>query len=257
MAGLRAAEYAIVRGVPDSFPMAERPPDSVDEVDVGLARSQHEAYCRALERAGLSLVYLPPEVSFPDCCFVEDTSIIAGGTAVIARMGALSRRGEEAAVREVLANHMPVRDIVSPATVDGGDVLVLEDGIYVGLGPRTNRAALHQIRDLAGPGLRVTAVPLEGVLHLKSACTYAGGGSLLIRRGHFDAAVFNRYDLIEVPEEEAYAANCLALGPVVLVSAGYPRTRQALEAAGFEAVEMETSEFRKVQGSLTCLSKIF
>jgi dimethylargininase len=249
--------YAVVRGVPDTFALGERPTDSAEDVDVGLARIQHEAYCRVLEGAGLSLVYIPADVRFPDCCFVEDTSVIAGRTAIITRMGALPRRGEEAAVREVLANHMPVLDIASPASLDGGDVLVLGDCIFIGLGGRTNRAAVDQVRDMVGPAFSVTAVPLEGVLHLKSACTRVDGGHLLIRRGHFDESVFEGYNLIDVPEEEAYAANCLGLGRVVLVSAGFPETRQAVESAGFEAVEMETSEFRKMQGSLTCLSKIF
>ena len=253
----RAATYAVVRGVPDTYPMGQRPPDSADEIDVPLARRQHEAYCRALERAGLSLIFIPPELRFPDCCFVEDTSVIAGDIAIITVMGAPSRQGEEVAVREVLKNHMAVRDISAPATIDGGDVLVLEDSIFVGLGARTNRAAVEQVRELAGPGFRVTPVALEGVLHLKSACTYVGQGHLLVRAGHFDPGIFSGYNLIDVPEEEAYAANCLPLGRNVLVSAGYPRTKQAIEAAGFEAVEMETSEFRKVQGSLTCLSKIF
>jgi len=253
----RAAAYAVVRGIPDTYPMGQRPPDSTDEIDVALARRQHDAYCRALEEAGLSLILIPPDARFPDCCFVEDTSIIAGDIAIITVMGAPSRVGEEAAVREVLGGHMAVRDISAPATIDGGDVLVLEDRIFIGLGARTNRAAVEQVGKLAGPGFRVTPVALEGVLHLKSACTYVGRRHLLIRRGHFDAGIFSGYKLIDVPEEEAYAANCLSLGRSVLVSAGYPGTTRAVEDAGFEVVEMEMSEFRKVQGSLTCLSKIF
>ena len=104
MADAHSPLYAVVREVPDTFALGERPPDSAEDVDVGLARRQHEAYCRALERAGLSLIRIPADVRFPDCCFVEDTSVIAGRMAIITRMGALPRRGEEAAVRKVLAN---------------------------------------------------------------------------------------------------------------------------------------------------------
>ena len=257
MKGQRAPAYAVVRGVPDTFALGERPPGPPSEVDLGLARRQHEAYCRALERAGLNLIKMPAEACFPDCCFIEDTSIIAGGTAIIARMGAASRRGEDVAVRDVLANHLRVLDMACPATLDGGDVLVVEDRIFIGLGKRTNSAAAEQVKDLAGAAFTVTPVPLDGVLHLKSACTLVGRGHLLIRRGHFDEGVLRDYNLIDVPEDEAYAANCLGLGRLVLVSAGFPQTKRAVEAAGFEALEMETSEFRKLQGSLTCLSKIF
>jgi dimethylargininase len=225
-------------------------------IDPELARRQHGAYCRALEEAGISIISLPPDESFPDCCFVEDTSVIAGGLAVIAYMGAVSRRGEEAAVRNVLRHRMPVRDIIPPATLDGGDALVIGRRVYVGIGDRTNEAGVEQVRELAGPGLDVIPVTLEGVLHLKSACTYMGEGRLLLRPGHLDADIFSEYRIIEVPAEEAYAANCLALGSRVIVSKGYPRTKAAVEAEGFETLELDMSEFRKGHGSLTCLSKI-
>jgi dimethylargininase len=255
--GADASRYALVRDVPDSYSMCERPPGHGEAIDVDLARQQHAAYRAALEGAGLRLVRLPADERFPDCCFVEDTSIILGGTAIIARMGAPSRRGEERAVREVLAGRMGVLDILPPATIDGGDVLVLGDRVYVGLGGRTNLEGCEQVREAAGEGYRVTPVPLEGVLHLKSVCTHVGGRCLLIRPGHFDISLFADYDLVRVPGEEAYAANCLSLGDRVLVSAGYPVTRQAIERAGFCTVALEMSEFRKGQGSLTCLSKMY
>jgi dimethylargininase len=228
-----------------------------EEIDIDLARTQHRAYCAALEDAGLGLRLIAPDERFPDCCFVEDTSIVLGGTAIMTVMGAPSRVGEEEAVREVLADYLAVKEIARPATLDGGDVLVIGRDVFIGLGERTNEAGVEQVRALAGPDFRITPVPLKGVLHLKSACTYVGDGHILIRPGHFDADAFRGFKLIEVPEGEAYAANCLSLGSVVLVSAGYPRTRDAVEARGFRTRSVEMSEFRKGHGSLTCLSKIF
>jgi dimethylargininase len=226
------------------------------DIDVHLARVQHEAYCQVLEDEGYDLLRIPLDERFPDSCFVEDTSIVLRETAIITRMGAPSRRGEEVAVREVLEDYLTVKEIVSPGTVDGGDVLVMDNDIFIGVGERTNEAGVNQVRKLAGPEYRIIPVPLKGVLHLKSACTHVGCRHLLIRPGHFDARGLGEYELIEVPEGEAYAANCLNLAGVVLVSEGYPRTREALEAEGFETRAMEMSEFRKGHGSLTCLSVI-
>ena len=252
-----AGRLALARGVPDSYVRCERPANFVDEIDIGLARRQHEAYCSALESAGLRLTILPADERFPDCCFVEDTSIVLGGSAIITIMGAPSRHGEEVAVGRTLEDHLSIKRIIPPGTVDGGDVLVINDSVFIGVGERTNAEGARQVAALAGPRFRVTPVPLEGVLHLKSACTYVGDGHLLLRPGHFDERIFDDYDLIEVPQDEAYAANCLSLGSRVLVSEGYPRTREAIEAHGFETRTLEMSEFRKGQGSLTCLSKIF
>ena len=255
---LSEEKCAIVREVPESYAGCIRPAGSSDPIDVDLADTQHGAYCDVLLGLGLELIRLDADERYPDCCFVEDTAIIAGGLAIIARIGADSRVGEEAAVRERLREHMEVHELENPARIDGGDVLVIGDRVYVGLGGRTNRDALDQVRRLLEPaGCEVIPVALSDVLHLKSACTYLGNGHILMRSGFPERALFDQYRMVEVPREEGYAANCLSVRGRVLVSAGYPRTRDLIEAAGFETIEIEMSEFRKGQGSLTCLSKVF
>jgi len=250
--------FALVREVPDSYGNCIRPPGSTDPIDVDLADSQHGAYCDVLRGLGLDLIRIDADERYPDCCFVEDTAIIAGGRAIIARIGADSRVGEEVAVREHLKEHMEVHELESPARIDGGDVLVIGSKVYIGLGGRTNRNAVDQVREILRPaGCEVIPVSMRDVLHLKSACTYLGDGHVLLLSGFPDQGVFDEYEAVEVPGVEAYAANCLSVKGRVLVSAGYPRTKDLIEAAGFETIELETSEFRKGQGSLTCLSKIF
>jgi dimethylargininase len=252
------ARFALVREVPDTYGDCIRPPGSRDPIDMDLADAQHGAYCDVLRGLGLDLFMIEADERYPDCCFVEDTAIIAGGLAIIARIGAESRSGEEAAVREHLTGRMEVRELENPARIDGGDVLVMGRKVYIGLGGRTNRSALDQVRDVLEPrGCEVIPVPLSGVLHLKSACTCLGNGQILMLSGFPARYLFEEYRAIEVPGEEAYAANCLPVKGRVLISAGYPRTKDLIEAAGFETIELEMSEFRKGQGSLTCLSKIF
>jgi dimethylargininase len=251
-------KYAIVREVPDSYRNCIRPPGSKGRIDVDLARDQHRAYCDVLMGLGFELIRIDADERYPDCCFVEDTAIIAGGLAIMARIGADSRVGEEAAVRELLKEHMGVHELESPASIDGGDALVIGSEVYIGLGGRTNAGAIGQVRDILRPaGCEVTPVPLSDILHLKSACTCLGDGHILMLSGFPERALFAEYPAVEVPNDEAYAANCLSVGGRVLISAGYPRTRGLIEAAGFETIELEMSEFRKGQGSLTCLSKVF
>jgi dimethylargininase len=209
-----------------------------------------------LEQLGLDLIRLEPDDRFPDCCFVEDTATVVGDSAIISRMAAGSRVGEEVEVRKVLARDRQIHEIEPPGMIDGGDVIIIDDKIYIGLGARTNRSAIEQVNQiLSGKGYEVVPVDLENILHLKSACSYIGSGWIVLLPGHFDTSIFGAYEPVLVPEGEAYSANCLAINGKVLVSRGYGETKRLIEEAGFETVDLEMSEFRKGQGSLTCLSK--
>ena len=110
-------------------------------VDVALAREQHEAYRAALAGLGCEVLVLPAAPGFPDAVFVEDTAVVLDEVAVLARPGAASRRGEVDAVATILAAHRPTVRIEAPATLDGGDVLVLGRSVYVGTGGRTDEDA--------------------------------------------------------------------------------------------------------------------
>ena len=68
---------------------------------------------------------------------------------------------------------------------------------------------------------------------------------------------FNRFELLRVSEEESYAANCVRVNERVLVAAGFPGLTGELQARGFGPLELEMSEFRKMDGGLSCLSLRF
>jgi dimethylargininase len=247
-----------VRGVPVSFDRAIRPGRHTAPIDIELARAQHAAYCAALESLGLRLVHLDADDRFPDCCFVEDAGLVIDDLAVVTRPGAESRRGEVDAVEAALRNHRAVQRIAPPATLDGGDVLRIGGRLYVGLSGRTTSAAVGQLERLVGDGgVTVVPLPVRGILHLKSACTYLGAKTIVMRAGHLDEAPFSDYRIIPVPPGEAHAANCLAVNGVVMVPAEAPQTRRRIEAAGFETLELDISESRKAGGGLTCSSIIF
>ncbi len=250
---------AIIRALAATFPDCIRPDDSTDPIDMTLAHAQHDAYVSVLRDRGLEIERLDADERYPDCCFVEDPVLVVGDTAIICAMAADARRGEEVEVERALRAHRSVERLRSPATMDGGDVIRMRDRIFIGLTERTNMEAVRQVEAIAGPrGFTVTPVEVSGVLHLKSACTWIGDDTLLIDRRRADAAPFAGCRLIDIPGEESYAANCLAVNGVVVVSAGFPRTRDLLAGegarSGFEVTELGMSEFRKAGGSLTCLS---
>jgi dimethylargininase len=224
------------------------------------AQVQHRRYVEALESAGLHVSQVMPDEDFPDCVFIEDTAVIWGGSALVACM-APHREGEQAAVTEALTpTHTLVR-LPLGATLDGGDVLHVEGTTYVGLSSRTNQRGTDALAEFLAPhGRRVVSVPVRHCLHLKSAATYLGDGTLLAAPGLLDESLFDVARVIHTAAGESGCANCLRIGDRLLVLAGYPKTQGALErfaAGGLQVVVLDMSEFEKGGGSLTCLSLIW
>jgi dimethylargininase len=248
-----SARFAAVRPVPDSYDHCVR--TNIEEIDVELARVQHRAYCEALQRLGLKLVWAEGDNTLPDSCFVEDTAIVLSEKAIICNMSVESRAREVAGVAKVLEKLKQIHRIEMPATIDGGDVLRVEDRVFVGLTARTNLEAVNQIkRILKDSSFDVVPVKVRNVLHLKSACTYLGNDCVILSKGNFDTDVVQGLRKVVVPQGEEYAADCLAVNGTVLMAKGHPKTRRLIEEEGFPVKELDVSEFRKGDGALTCLS---
>src|SRR5262249_32693936 len=106
--------------------------------DLSLLLRQHGAYARTLEELGLQLQRLEPLAGCPDAYFVEDAARVLPGRAVAPGRAAPQRRPGADATAPALARHREVHRLVAPATLDGGDVLVVRRTVFVGLGARTN-----------------------------------------------------------------------------------------------------------------------
>jgi dimethylargininase len=224
------------------------------EVDPELALKQHAAYVEALTGAGWSIREVAPADELPDSAFVEDTVVVCGRLAVLARPGAPERLPEVAGAGEALrALGLELARIEAPGTLDGGDVLQVGTTLYVGRGGRTNAEGIEQLRVLVEPhGFEVVAVALDGVLHLKSAVTALPDGTVIAAEpSQVDAAVFP--SLRAVPEEAGSHVVLLG-GNRVLMAASAPRSAELLADWGFEPVVVDIGEFEKMEGCVTCLS---
>lgn len=250
--------FAITREVSPRFEECELTHVERTPIDVELARLQHRAYVDALKALGCEVLELPPEQELPDSVFVEDTAVVFPELAVITRPGAVSRRPETESIARALAPHSELAHIREPATLDGGDVLVLGKNVYVGLSTRSNAEALSQLQDiLGGYGYSLTGVPLRDCLHLKSAVTRVDDRTLLINASWVDPGCFAAADLIEVDPAEPSAANCLPLGGAIVFPTTFPKTRVKLEERGYQIAPVDVSELAKAEGAVTCCSLIF
>jgi dimethylargininase len=227
-------------------------------IDVDRARAEHAAYERALADAGCLVRRLPAGPDIPDSVFIEDIALVVDELAVITRPGAASRRAETPAVVGALDMYRPLRRLEAPATLDGGDVLLVGRTVFVGQSARTNRAGIDQLRRILGDhGYTVAGVDVAGCLHLKSAVTAVGDHLLLINPAWVSREALPGADFVDVHPEEPYAANALRIGDRVLHPERFVRTRERLEREGVIVRTVEVGELAKAEGAVTCCSLVF
>lgn len=234
--------------------------------DIGRALEQHAAYVRALGDCGLQVTSLEADSDYPDGTFVEDTAIVAERGAILTRPGAPSREGEVQSIAACLRNFYPnLPAIRAPGTVDAGDICEADGHFLIGLSARTNEHGARQMAEHLG-ALEYTSSVIDirsnaALLHLKSGIAYLGAGVWTVQSG-IEAMLRSQSgidvrDLIVLSPAEAYAANCVRVNDAVLVAAGYPKISAALEQRGCRLLQLDMSEFRKMDGGLSCLSLRF
>ena len=248
---------AITREVSSSINGCELAFHARQPIDVAKAIAQHKAYRNCLAELGARIVSLPAEPGLPDAVFVEDAAVVLDEIAVIAHMGAASRRPEAASMAEALMRYRPLEFLKAPATLDGGDVMRVGRSLFVGLTRRTNRPGVEQLSNMVRPhGYKMEPVKVTGCLHLKSGCSYVGNDTILINRSWIDAAPLRGFELLDVPEDETNAANALLLNDVVILPESFPKTRALLEKRGFRVRTVDVSELQKAEAGVTCCSLI-
>ncbi|MBD8527178.1 dimethylarginine dimethylaminohydrolase family protein [Pseudomarimonas arenosa] len=226
-----------------------------EPIDLDLARLQHRAYQTKLSELGCEVRELPATPELPDSVFVEDTAVVLDEIALITRPGADSRRAEIETMADVLAEYRPIRRIVEPGTLDGGDVLRIGKRLFVGLSARSNSAAIEQMQTALAPfGYRVEGVPMRDCLHLKSAVTAVSDEAVLINPDWVDSDAFADFQQLRVDPAEPHAANVVRLEHGLIMPAGFPHTRDQLRNAGLVVHEVALSELQKAEGAVTCCS---
>lgn len=252
--------HAIARTPPAS--MASGITTQHEGIDLALALEQHAAYLDILRDLGIKVTLLGPEEAYPDSHFVEDTAIIHSKVAILTRPGAQERRGEVDCMRPHLEHVLYLQELGGDkeATVDGGDILFMGNYVYIGISYRTNYAGAEQLKSRLleiNPSLSIHFIPFEGVLHLKSGLTALGPDLLL---GSPDIKLHHPLPaghITWLPREEAHAANVLVANGAALIFNNSPAAHAIAHHAGLKPITLDISEFRKMDGSFTCLSLLW
>jgi len=249
---------AITRDISPRFSECEITHIERSPIDLQIAQAQHHGYVQALKDLGCAVLELPAEADLPDSVFVEDTAVVLPNVALLTRPGADSRKPETDSIARALAPYREIVRIESPATVDGGDVLVLGKNIFVGMSTRSNTSAIDQMNQLLGKfGYKTQGVELWDCLHLKSAVTRVDdNNTLLINRNWVDVETFDGYELIDIDPSEPFAANCLPINGSIIFPTAFPKTTSKLEGRGYRVKPVVVDELAKAEGAVTCCSLV-
>jgi hypothetical protein len=98
----------------------------------------------------------------------------------------------------------------------------------------------------------IRAIP--SLLHLKTGLSWLGGRRLLAAGAIAGHRALSGWEIVRVPEGEDYAANCIRVNDALLVARGFPATCAMLSDLGYTLVPLDISEYRKMDGGLSCLS---
>jgi dimethylargininase len=256
---INSPTHALVRRIPRSYPAYYTKKNI--QISIGIAERQHEEYVQVLQSAKLKISYIPPDETKPDCVFIEDTAFIWQNHALITHM-CPEREGEQKAVEEALRHTHTITHIPSVARLEGGDILHTENTTYVGISSRTNNLGAECLKNFLKKFNRpVVKVPVEKCLHLKSGATYIGDDTLVAVPDWFDMNLFDAQNIIYTQPGEERAANCMRIPNHLLVQEQYPETADLLDhfakENGLQLSLLETTEFAKADGSLTCLSLLW
>jgi dimethylargininase len=249
---VRIPSPTLIHGLTSSMELGQ--PDYIKALE------QHQNYINTLIHCGLEVTVLPAVDTFPDSCFVEDPALLTNRFALLTRPGAISRQGEVDIIEPCIQKFYKVQThkIEAPGTLEAGDVMQVEDHFYIGISQRTNSNGAKQLSALlAQYGYQSTLVELKHFLHLKTGVSYLGNGYLLVNGEFVNHPAFHSYEQLVIDDSEAYAANCIRVNDNVIMPLGFHRSIEMVRSSGFQVVTVDVSEFRKIDGGLSCLSLRF
>jgi dimethylargininase len=219
--------------------------------------SEHRTYLEAVERAGVKVTLLDALEEFPDSVFIEDDALCLPEAIVMLRPGAPSRTGESWLLASTLRDlSYEVVRCDAAGYIDGGDILITDSTILVGLSGRTDRQGYDWLRAVLGQwdySVQAVQIP-QPVLHLKSECSVLDSETVLATRRLAATQCFAAFRVLPTPEGEEQAANLGRINDTVLVPAGFPATAELIAREGHTVETVPVTQASLLDGGLTCMS---
>lgn len=230
-----------------------------ENIDINQACKQHHDFVKLMRNHNIEVIELEPEESFNEQVFTRDIGVCIGEKVIVSNMGNEVREGEEKLLQAILQQENASWEKISNGTIEGGDIIVDGDKVWVGMSDRTNHHGVENLQTLL-PGHHVTAVPIkEEYLHLDCVFNILSPEYALVfpdalRREEYDM-LSRHYTLIEVDEHEQFTmgVNVLSIAPGKVISLPHnKKVNEKMREKGFEVIEVDFSEIIKSGGSFRC-----
>ncbi|MDQ0217625.1 hypothetical protein ELQ35_06195 [Peribacillus cavernae] len=228
-------------------------------IDIKTAMKQHGEFVNVLRQHGVEVFLLPSFSQYPEQVFTRDIGFTLGQTVFVAEMASGIRQGEEEILKKWLKeNRLPFHNLVKDQ-IEGGDVIIDRNTIFVGISNRTHINSIKRLQTLL-PDFEVIPVPFEAkYLHLDCVFNILSPEDALIfpeviseKEREF---LSGRYNLIEVTEEEQFTlgTNVLSIGNKKIISLPVNKNvNEKLRDRGYDVIEVDITEIIKSGGSFRC-----
>ncbi|GGH77815.1 N-dimethylarginine dimethylaminohydrolase [Pullulanibacillus pueri] len=228
-------------------------------IDIERAVQQHHELVKTLRSYNIDVRLLQSDKKYPEQVFTRDIGFTLGHSIFVAKMASDVRKGEEDVLKQWLEEEKISYYNLIEDRIEGGDVIIDRDTIYIGLSNRTNQGAVNHLKTFL---TRFNIVPIpftETFLHLDCVFNVISPEIALIFPEALtkeDIKYFqSRYELIEVTKEEQFTlgTNVLSIGNNRILSLPINRkVNEELRKRGFEVIEVDLSEIIKSGGSFRC-----
>ena len=239
-----------------------------DAFDHQLAMKQHREMVDAYESAGVKVHWLEPDEQLPYQVYARDSSFMTPYGAVVTQMAQWWRRGEYGpVVRFYMEKGIPIYDMVTAGSFEGGDFDIIEPGcVLIGwCGERTQEQSANQVRKwFEKEGWEVRIAPIaEHYVHIDLMVCMLAEKLCAVCPDTTDPEIMawlksKKIELVEVNYQDtmALACNVMSLGNDKILAPAHAKDLNAkLRAHGFEVLDPEVDVFTRGGGGVHCMAQ--
>lgn len=226
-------------------------------------REQQQRLSEVFRDHGVSVLFLDNLPGVGTQHYTRDIAFCIDDVFCVARMGTRYRAPEQRALRGLLPRLSKVVQL-EHGRIEGGDVMLHDDKVLVGLGEATDKegvkALRHKLAELGNPR-EVVTIPFahRGVIHLDTKFNIVGKNVALFARKSFQPDTVRwlerHFDLIEATDEETRGIeiNTFALGGNrVIVQEKSERLARLIQQKGLTPIPVDYSEVTHLPGAFRC-----
>lgn len=226
-----------------------------------VALEQYGMLRNVLKKCGVQVFELEPQALLNEQTFTRDIAFTIGNKVYLANLKEKIRKDErDKGQNWFKEQRIPFEELHS-SFIEGGDLMIDQRKIWVGVSGRTTQKAVHELRTrFPKYDIHEIVVPAK-YLHLDCVFNIIAPNLALIYSPAFQRKdldmLANHYELIEVQADEQFTmgTNVLSLGEGRIISQPKnDKVNYQLRNRGFEVISVDLSEINKSGGGVRCLT---